>query len=486
MTCRTFTAIGAGTMLAGLAWLGACKRVDFVARDGTRITITANPESIPQIGGSSRITAVVIDANGYPVADKTVIRFTTTLGHITPETETHDGLAYATLTSAGESGMATVKALSGSVTSNEVAVTIGVAASAISLTASPATLPVGGGTVTLNAIVFGEAGKPVPGVEVAFSNDEGSLASGGNPVTTDAGGLATDQLTTALETRVTARSGEKTASITVGVGASGVASVVLSADRVNIAAGETTNLVAVVLGDAGPLPQVAVAWDASNGSLGTIGVTTTDSSGRATNSLTTARDSEVTASTGGESDSLKITVASAADIRVSITADRAEVVQLAPCGGGATWPCSTPRDFCGPDASAVLPITFTATVEDASGRPLAGRNVVFGVDFSSMGRCERSFGEFCGGAGFATTGADGKASIAYTMTDDDVNFCNCLQTTSPCPTGLGYGECATGNCAIDQCKDESGTMVDESCAIVMKAESGGVRSTIGASVRYSR
>jgi len=485
MEGRTIIAIGAGTALAGLSLLGACKGVDFVAREGTTITITANPEQIAESGGSSRITAVVIEASGYPVADKTVVRFTTTLGQITPETETRDGLAYATLTSSGESGDATVTAFSGSVSSNELTIQIGVTASAISLTASPATLPVGGGTVTLNATVFGEGGKPVPGVSVAFSTDQGTLTSGGNPVTTGSDGVASDQLTTSLAAQVTVRTGTQTATITVDVGASGVTNVVLSADRVNIAAGDSTNLVAVVLGDGGPLPGVAVAWTATNGTLATAGLTVTDSSGRATNTLTTARDSQVTASAGGQSDSLTITVGTAADVNIEVTADRSNVLLQSPCGSGVTWPCTTPRDFCSSPTSE-FPITFVAVVTDDSGKPLANREVVFFVDFSFMGQCELAFGEFCSGVGSATTGADGKASVTYTMTDEDINYCNCLQTTSPCPTGVGIGECATGNCATTQCQDESGNFVDSYCAIAMSALSGGVLSDNAWRVEYGR
>ena len=56
--------------LAVLA-LPGCEGVPFVAREGTTITITANPQTIPVNGGTSSLVATVIESGGTPVADET-------------------------------------------------------------------------------------------------------------------------------------------------------------------------------------------------------------------------------------------------------------------------------------------------------------------------------------------------------------------------------------------------------------------------------
>jgi uncharacterized repeat protein (TIGR01451 family) len=80
------------------------------------ITATADPSSIPVGGSTSTIQANVTDAYGNPVADGTVVTFTTSLGTISPYTAyTLYGVAIATLTSGSTPGTATVTARSDSV-----------------------------------------------------------------------------------------------------------------------------------------------------------------------------------------------------------------------------------------------------------------------------------------------------------------------------------------------------------------------------------
>jgi hypothetical protein len=52
------------------------------------ITVTADPASIPVGGSTSTIQANVTDAGGNPVADGTVVTFTTSLGSVSPYTST--------------------------------------------------------------------------------------------------------------------------------------------------------------------------------------------------------------------------------------------------------------------------------------------------------------------------------------------------------------------------------------------------------------
>jgi sugar lactone lactonase YvrE len=87
-----------------------------VAGPPANITVSADPTSIPVGGFTSTIQANVTDAYGNPVADGTVVTFTTSLGTISPYTAyTVYGVAIATLTSGSTPGTATVTARSGSV-----------------------------------------------------------------------------------------------------------------------------------------------------------------------------------------------------------------------------------------------------------------------------------------------------------------------------------------------------------------------------------
>ncbi|MFQ6058458.1 MAG: Ig-like domain-containing protein, partial [Anaerolineae bacterium] len=87
--------------------------VDFIPGPPFTLTVEAYPLSIPADGVStSTITVTVRDQWDHPVADDTVVAFTTTLGAFptgqTYMTATINGIATATLTSATEEGTAIV------------------------------------------------------------------------------------------------------------------------------------------------------------------------------------------------------------------------------------------------------------------------------------------------------------------------------------------------------------------------------------------
>jgi hypothetical protein len=90
--------------------------------------------------------------------------------------------------------------------------------STIILSASPTTLPSGGGDSSLTAVVIDGNGVPQDGVAVFFSTNAGSLASQGISQATDGNGRATDILTTNQSAQVDAQSGDATAQRTVTVG----------------------------------------------------------------------------------------------------------------------------------------------------------------------------------------------------------------------------------------------------------------------------
>jgi len=230
-------------LLAGVLALGhlTCAAVPLTAPSGTSLTLNANPGFVAANGGTSAITAVLVEPAGTFVPDGTEVFFLTNLGHIEAEAKTKDGQAHATFVSDSRSGTATITAFSGgaattpssapspSPTPTPAAIgTKGVSAAAssgpvvlagtnteqIKVTVGSA-LPV---TVTvtadppritsprnslITANVFDGVGNPVANVPVIFSVALAStgllqeaLDSGGQPRYTDTNGQARDTLRT--------------------------------------------------------------------------------------------------------------------------------------------------------------------------------------------------------------------------------------------------------------------------------------------------
>jgi len=207
-------------MLGGLA-AGSCNTAPFTAPSGSAITLVASPGAIPA-NGASDVTAFVIEGaqgagsedepgavvpgSGTPVHNGTEVIFTTTLGRIEPaEAKTRSGRATARLIGGDISGTAIVRATSGGATST-IEVDIGAAtATRIVVTATPQTLPAGGGTSEVRARVEDQQGNPVPQVLVSFSTSKGSVSPTSDITSTQ--GLASTILSTTDSATVSATSG---------------------------------------------------------------------------------------------------------------------------------------------------------------------------------------------------------------------------------------------------------------------------------------
>ena len=103
-------------LIVAVLTLVQCTPVPLTAPGGATFTITANPTSIPAVGGTSTITIVMFKAaedGGGTVADGTQIFLTTNLGIIEERVATTVGIARATLQSNGRAGTATITAASG-------------------------------------------------------------------------------------------------------------------------------------------------------------------------------------------------------------------------------------------------------------------------------------------------------------------------------------------------------------------------------------
>ena len=226
--------------------LAACDKAPLLAPTNSTISVSATTRTLP-LGGSTEVTAYVIESAGTPVQNGTAVRFTTNLGRVDPiEVETHNGLATTTFFAGDASGVAEVRAQSGAAGSggsttpstgssstttttsaNVVQITIGAAAvEAVTISANPSTVSANGGTVDVIALVTGAGGRAVTGVTVTFAADRGTLSS--TTAVTDANGQARVQLTTNADTTVTASAGGKTSATGAKVTAQAGPSVTLT------------------------------------------------------------------------------------------------------------------------------------------------------------------------------------------------------------------------------------------------------------------
>ena len=190
-------------LLALLAMANAtCGEAPFVAAPGATLTVIANPPFIVANGGVSVISALIIDPNGTPAANGTVVQFFTTLGSIEAQGQTRDGVARVNLVADARSGTATVTAVSGAATGPEggVQVIIGSAnPTLVIVTADPVRVNRGGHS-RITANVFDVNGNPIANIPVIFTLSGGTgretLDSEGAQVFTDNNGQAFDTLRT--------------------------------------------------------------------------------------------------------------------------------------------------------------------------------------------------------------------------------------------------------------------------------------------------
>ena len=188
-----------------------CDKVPLLAPTGTTITLgTSN--TIVQANGTAQVTATMLESSGTPVQNGTTVTFSTNLGRIAPQdARTVNGVATAQFQATGSSGVAEIRAASGGAKPADTAnptlkITVGAAAAGrISVSATPNTVPLTGGTSTISATVTDTAGSALRDLAVTFTTTAGTLTTA--VATTDASGIATTTLTTNREATVTASAG---------------------------------------------------------------------------------------------------------------------------------------------------------------------------------------------------------------------------------------------------------------------------------------
>ena len=287
-----------------LTWLG-CDSVTPIAPADAVLTITVNPTRI-ESRGEATITVLARKVDGFPVNRGTEITFSTDLGRIDPEVAYTDeqGRASTTLFGNGEVGMATVTAVSGSIEiTAETLVQIGSAPNSLILEVSPPEVNIQRvdrrREFKLRASVVDDLGEPLAQATVRFEGDVGKLASRGEPISTNANGVARDTLTVTKEELLNAGSSFFVTAVVTGGDDAGFVELIadeevlifgfpfdifLETSQSSVAAeGDELQLVATVLDDLGdPLVEAGVQFESSAGTVASRGaVVRTDANGQA-------------------------------------------------------------------------------------------------------------------------------------------------------------------------------------------------------------
>ncbi len=256
-----------------VAAVAGCQKVPLLGPTGSTISVSA-ASTVLAPGGSTQISATVVESGGTPVHDGTLVRFSATLGRLDPpEVETRGGTATTTFIAGTESGTAQVRATSGAATGGEgeadanvVCIMVGgAAATVVTVSASPSRVGPTGGTVTVVASAVDAAGNRLVGIPITFSTSVGSLST--SSAVTDANGEARVSLTTDREAVVTARVGDKSGTVTVTVATAGT--VGLATAPATPLSGQPVTL--TVTPAQGTSPRVVVNWgDGTTQDLGIV------------------------------------------------------------------------------------------------------------------------------------------------------------------------------------------------------------------------
>ena len=238
-----------------------CDKVPLTSPTGSTVTITVSNTSIP-IQGTTQVLAAVIELGGTAVHDGTMVTFSGSFGNFSPnEAPTVAGVARTVFTGTG-SGTAKIGAFSGLAKATEVEVKVGgAAAGSIAMRSEPATLPQGGGSTQIVAIVRDGSGNPLPIAPVNFTSDQGNLSA--TAAVTDANGEARVTLSTNRDTIVTANViGTVTAITTVRIINAPSVTIALASSATPAAIGVTTNFIVTPVAVAGgtSIQNVTVNW----------------------------------------------------------------------------------------------------------------------------------------------------------------------------------------------------------------------------------
>jgi hypothetical protein len=259
-------------VLLGVAGTLGCDKVPLLAPQESTITLSST-SIVVQVNGTTEIRATVLESSGTPVQNGTTVTFTTNLGALAPnEARTQNGVATVQFLGNGQSGKASIKAISGGATSEALEISVGAAAAGrVSVTANPTSVPSTGGTTTITALVVDASGNPLVGIPVTFTTTAGSFSIA--VVNTDANGTARTTLSTSREASVTATAGgTSSTAVTVSISVRPTVAITLAAGSTPVEGGITTFSVTVNTATNGaPLQSVIVNYgDGTSDDLGAI------------------------------------------------------------------------------------------------------------------------------------------------------------------------------------------------------------------------
>ncbi len=358
---------GIATVTAAAGAAQGAVAVAFLPGPPASVQLTANPIQIPVGGHTSTLTALARDQYGNPVADGTLVSFSTTKGSIAPTpVATVDGIAHSTLTSGTQAGVAVVAAQAGTASTSTNLVFAPGPPAAISLAATPPSIPVGG-QAGLVASVADAFGNPVAnGTPVTFSTSLGNVSPAVVP--TSGGQVSSTLLAGTLvgQALVTAVAGGAAGQTVVPILPGPPALLGLVAIPAAIPVTGTSTLSATVADPYGNLVADGT-WVNFRSTLGTMNPLAAPTwSGIATATLQAGGEpgwSTVTAWTGPASDSANVKIGPG--VAVSLTLAATPDLIMADGAAEATITALVVDSF-GEPITQVVPITFETTLGQVS------------------------------------------------------------------------------------------------------------------------
>ncbi len=332
----------------------------------TSITVSP-PAAALSIGGAQSFNATALDQNGAPMSGITITweSNNTPVGNVAPATATTDSFGNAiTKFTASAAGVAMVTATNGTTvgSANVTVITAPPALKTITVSPPAAALSIGGAQ-SFNATALDQNGAPMSGITITWESNNtpvGNVAPATS--TTDSFGNAITKFTasTAGAAMVTATNGTVVGSANVTVTtAPVVAKIVIS--KITVFVGTTVIFSAQAYDQFNNPVNVALTWTSSNTTVGTIDPTTGKFIAKAIGITT------ISATDGS--------VVGNADVMVISSAESVlDTITVLP-------------------ATASLSVNgtqvFTATAKDQNSIPIAGININWNSDNTTVGTVDQ-------------------------------------------------------------------------------------------------
>jgi hypothetical protein len=196
----------------------SCKFVPYFAPAGAILNIYSDRSQIETGGDKAIITILGFTAEGAPLRDYTRVLLSASIGTVPPYVDLVDGKAVTEFVSGTQRGQASISAQSGEVKSEALIIQVGPGdLSYLNIEADPAHLDPGGGRSKITVYAYDSDNRPLPGILVQLTTDNGYFENGSNSLQTDANGMCRDWLVTEKTALVKAGSGTESKTITVFV-----------------------------------------------------------------------------------------------------------------------------------------------------------------------------------------------------------------------------------------------------------------------------